>query len=570
MHGAPSARRSIARETGAVAGESPGRWRVGQRVAGRVPSISVVGLFSATRGLAALAVAFLFLLASCSPATSSVPATEDFSPAASVSSTDSSPVSSPGAAAWTVAENAKAGTQEWRIGEGLVATDAELAGYADTTSVLPGQSFGLYVTSTLGAVTVDAYRVGSYGGAGGRRVWQSQPFAGVRQSDPVIEPGNMVVAKWDKSLDVPTTGWPEGSYLLKLTASGRSRYVVMMVRSPSTAGRLVLLSAVTTHQAYNTWGGFSLYRRGDGQRAVRVSFDRPMKGNGAGEYFIDELTAIQFIEGLGLPLGYLTSVDLDRDADVLQGASGLVSLGHDEYWSVPMRTHAKAALDRGTSLAFLGANALYWRVRLEDGLHGDRRVQVNYRDANADPEQDSPETTVKWRSRPNPEPENSLTGMMFECVPGYGAMTIQDPAFAFFAGTGVKKGDTIPGVIGMDIDRAYPIKGTAPTLTVVAHSQVQCGDRLAYSDMTYYSTGKAGVWATGTMAWMQVLAGPSSTLGTTEASVAFVRKVTENGLREMAKGQGHGGLKTRPNLAELNASKTPNAGSGGGGPIYFR
>ncbi|QGF24064.1 N,N-dimethylformamidase beta subunit family domain-containing protein [Raineyella fluvialis] len=465
---------------------------------------------------------------------------------------------------WTVTENAKPGTGDWEIDSSAVAGDAQLAGYADHTSVLPGESFGLFVTSTLGDVAVAAYRVGAYGGAGARLVWQApQPIKAVKQPDPVIEADHMVVAKWAKTTDVATTDWPEGSYLLKLTAGGKSRYVPVTVRSRSTAGRLVIVNAVITDQAYNDWGGYSLYDGPGDSRSTRVSFDRPQKGNGAQQFFGDELAPIQLAEGLGVDLAYVTSVDLDREPDLLNGASGMVSMGHDEYWTVPERTAVEKARDSGTSLAFLGANAVYWRVRLEDGQTGDRRVVVGYKNT-SDPKKNAVNTTVMWRSQPYPHPENSLTGMLYECFPAYGDMVIQDPTFPLFDGTGVKKGDKIPGVVGIEIDRAYPIPGTPDALTVAAHSPVTCGsNKHTYSDMTYYSTGKAGVWATGSMMWVKVLNGPNGKYNITDASVTFVRRVMENAFRQMAKGNGKGALQTTPNLSGLNASASTSTGTGG-------
>ena len=514
-----------------------------------------MGTRSAVRRLTvAVLVTSILALVACTAI--SPPSTDSPSSATAASTSPTQP--------WTVAENAKPGTSDWRIPDSSVASDAELAGYADHTSVLPGETFGLFVTSTLGDVTVAAYRVGAYGEAGGRLVWQSQPLQGIRQPDPVVEADQMVVAKWSKTTDIATTDWPEGSYLLKLTASGKSRYVPVTVRSRSTAGRLVLVNAVITYQAYNTWGGSSLYTGSDNTRAGRVSFDRPQKGNGAQQFFGDELAVIQLAEGLGLDLAYLTSVDLDREPDVLLGASGMVSMGHDEYWTVAMRTGVEKARDSGTSLAFLGANAVYWRVRLEEGLTGDRRVLVGYKDAGADPKKNAADTTVKWRSQPLPDPENSLVGMLYECFPAYGDMVIQDPDFPLFAGTGVTKGDRIPGVVGIEIDRAYPVQGTPASLSVVAHSPVTCGaDKQTYADMTYYTTGDAGVWATGSMMWVKVLNGPNAKYGITDTSVAFVKRVTENALVEMAKGNAHGGLATTPNLADLNASTSTATGTGG-------
>src|SRR5207244_9533745 len=103
--------------------------------------------------------------------------------------------------------------------------------------------------------------MGWYGGDLARLVWLSPGVRGRSQPGAkIIQPGSMAVAPWRPSLTVPTTGWPPGSYLLRLDAStGVQRYVPIVIRSASVAGRVVLVSAVTSYQAYNGWGGYSLY-----------------------------------------------------------------------------------------------------------------------------------------------------------------------------------------------------------------------------------------------------------------------------------------------------------------------
>ena len=38
-----------------------------------------------------------------------------------------------------------------------------------------------------------------------------------------------------------------------------------------------------------------------------------------------------------MPLSYFTNLDLHTMPDALDGARGLVSMGHDEYWTTTMR-----------------------------------------------------------------------------------------------------------------------------------------------------------------------------------------------------------------------------------------
>src|SRR5215470_1562361 len=118
-----------------------------------------------------------------------------------------------------MAENQRPGTSAWRITH-LGAPDA-INGYADQQSVLPGQSFRLYVSTTAKSFQVKAFRFGWYHGHQARLVWTSPPARGQRQTAIRTAPGtHLVTAPWRPSLTVTTTGWPPGSYLLRLDASG--------------------------------------------------------------------------------------------------------------------------------------------------------------------------------------------------------------------------------------------------------------------------------------------------------------------------------------------------------------
>lgn len=473
-----------------------------------------------------------------------------------------------GSAAWTRRENARAGSTAWRIPPAEVAGDHSLAGYADHVSVVPGGRFRLFVSSPRGAVTVRAFRLGWYDGDGARLVWRSRPFRPGKQARPRLLAGRTVVARWRPSLTVSTTGWPEGTYLLLLRAAdGREKYVPLTVRSTRTTGALVLLNAVTTYEAYNDWGGYSLYRGADGRRAYRVSFDRPYDGNGATQLRGFEAATIQRAERQGLPLAYATSLDLDRHPHLLDGARGVVSMGHDEYWTVAMRRAVQRARDRGTNVAFLGANADYWRVRFAPGLHGADRMLVGYKSdaAVADPVRDAPDTTAMWRQPPHSNPENSLTGQLYECFPAHGPLVVRDPRFFLFRGTGARSGSAYAGLVGTEIDRAYPIRGTPRDLQVVAHSPVACDDTgTTYSDLTYYTTRSgAGVVDTGTMLWVRALRGPSPVEGIDARTSRFVRRVTANLWAAMATGPMGRAHPSHGDLAALHASPFTRTGTGG-------
>src|SRR6266700_770418 len=212
----------------------------------------------------------------------------------------SAPTSAPSATGraappFPVAENTRPGTSAWRITH-LRAADA-IDGYADQQSVLPGQDFRLYVSTTASSFRVDAFRFGWYSGHLARLVWASAQVRGRRQTAVRIAAG--------------------------------------------TAGAVVILNDNTTWQAYNAWGGYSLYQGPDGlpsDRGYAVSFDRPYDQNGAGRFLFFDQAALALAERTGIPLAYETDVDLDQHPGLLAGARAVITLGHDEYYSQTMRS----------------------------------------------------------------------------------------------------------------------------------------------------------------------------------------------------------------------------------------
>lgn len=444
-------------------------------------------------------------------------------------------------------ESARPGNADWAIRD--AGHPDAIEGYADRTSVLPGERFGLYVSTTAPGFTVSAYRMGWYGGARARRVWTSDHLPGGRQAAATVDPETrMVRTVWTKTTTVDTKDWPEGSYLLRLDADGGAgqRYVPVTVRSRSTAGRTVIVNAAATWQAYNEWGGYSLYNGPSGSyetRSLQVTFDRPYQyANGAGLFLVYEAPLIALAESLGIPLAYTTGIEVAADPALLGGASAVLSLGHDEYWSPEQRQHVTAARDAGTNLAILGANCCFRRVRYDPSPLGPDRTVVCYKTAyKADPgfRAGKPATT-DFRAAPGADPESSLLGVIYDGYPVDAPYVITNPGHWLFAGTGATAGDSFAHLVGVEYDRVNSAYPTPSPIEVLAHSPVVCEGRHSFSDSAYYTTpGGAGVFASGTMRWVESLdaSGPGGTSadhGMDARTAAMTRKVTENLLRAFA------------------------------------
>jgi hypothetical protein len=475
------------------------------------------------------------------------------------------------------AENAQPGAPAWKNGIDSGA-DHGIEGYADQVAVTSGQSFKLYVNTAAPQFTATAFRIGYYGGAQGRQVWKSAPTPGKTQPPASVRPQvNTVSTNWQPSLTVTTSGWPEGSYLIRLDAMvGKvkgARFVPVTVRSTSTAGKVVLINAVTTWQAYNEYGGYDLYSGGPkndyGHRARIVSFDRPYDTTGADRFQTYEQSSIVFAEKLaaanGFQLAYATDLDLQENPALFQGARAIITLGHDEYWSTQMRQTVTQARDTGTNVAFLGANAVFRHIRFEDSPLGKDRIQVDYKDAAEDPMHvtDPAESTQDWRNPPQPRPENVLTGVYYECNPANANLVVFDPASWLLAGTGAKAGQSFKGLVGVEYDRVVADGTTPHPIQAISHSPITCRGKASYSDAAYYTVPSgAGVFSTGTMRWNCALIDGGCTDKLDAAAHAFAQKVTANVLLAFAAGPAGTAHPAVDNTARLR----PAPGEGGVAP----
>ncbi len=367
-------------------------------------------------------------------------------------------------------ENARAGDTGWS-GDG----GGDIQVYASQTSVEPGEPIDVHV-STANAYRVEVYRLGWYGGAGGRLVVQTPSKQGAVRAVPPQPAltGPPLRAAWP-TMDIVSTdsSWVSGYYEIRaVVTSGRdagaagTTFVIVRESVHSPASQILVQVPVNTWQAYNQWGGKSLYPF-DGPQAYRVSFDRPF-GKYTQSPFFAEIQLVRFLEREGYDVSYQADVDTDTRPDSLLAHRLVMTAGHDEYWSRAMRDGFDAALAAGTNLAFMGSNTGYWQIRYED----DHRTIVEYRDPALDPEADPLAKTVLFRDLGRPE--CMLEGVEHRWLPahqeGEHDFTVAAPETdPWLTGTGLHPGDQIGGVVGDEWDGLNPVSGLCvhPGLTVL-------------------------------------------------------------------------------------------------------
>lgn len=277
------------------------------------------------------------------------------------------------------AENEKTGTSGWLLEKTRVDPKTKyrcpwIEGYCSHTSIRAGQTLSIMVsTNPPSSFVVDLYRLGYYQGMGGRHLVRLGPFRGKVQPDPEIGEERLRECRWEPAttLTIPKD-WPSGVYLGKLTAEREKlqSYIVFIVSDDRPCDFLFQCSD-TTWSAYNRWPSqWSLYD--DGKKewywgpGVRVSWDRPYGkycqvvdaplSQGSGEYLLWEFPLAFWMEKEGYDVSYISNVDTHADAKGLLRAKGLLSVGHDEYWSLDIFQNVKAAISAGINVAFLSGN----------------------------------------------------------------------------------------------------------------------------------------------------------------------------------------------------------------------
>jgi methionine-rich copper-binding protein CopC len=345
-----------------------------------------------------------------------------------------------------VTENALPGNpqSEWGInGSG----DPTLQGYATNFSVNKGETVSFKITDeTLAAYRIDIYRIGYYQGNGARRVATIPSSQTLRQNQPaplytaatnLVDAGNWAVsASWA----VPATA-VSGVHIARLVRedTGSASHIIFVVRDDTSQSDILFQTADTTWQAYNGWGGWSLYGGTNGNRAYKVSYNRPFNTrtntvNGRDFFFGVEYAQVRWLEANGYNVSYFSGLDGDRYGSEILEHKTYMTAGHDEYWSGPQRNAVQAARDAGVNLAFFTGNDMYWKVRWEnstDGSNTPYRTMVGYKESLADAKIDPNPTswTGLWRdARFSPpadggKPENALTGTIWTVNRGPGGET---------------------------------------------------------------------------------------------------------------------------------------------------
>jgi hypothetical protein len=428
---------------------------------------------------------------------------------------------------WVARENAKAGDTGWDRGipiqyagdfagkeskmrkggpfrPWLVPSVVESGpeGWFSAPSATCAQSVGLHISGTGAPVTIKVFRMGFYGGAGARLISQTttKPIPHFSVIGPSKPPESLLTTAWPTAWDFKVTHQTlPGQYLIRLDdRNGESNFVPIMVTNPDSKDPVTFISSVLTWQAYNEWGGYSLYKgpnRTRHTRAMVVSFDRPYDGDGAGQFRYMEFPVVRLAEKLGIDLNYITDLGLSKNVPSLVNTKSIVYGGHGEYWTTQMRVALDSAVSRGINLISFGGNAGYNRPRLQAN---DRQL-VMWRGAASDPNRKDPIlATTRWRSSPIHNPESTLLGAQYVGLGVNGDYVIAHPMRWPFSV--MKHPIVLRGVVGREVDS--PLYAIGPAVEDLAWAEIKLHGKPITAMATYYTNSKnAGILDIATNGW---------------------------------------------------------------------
>lgn len=462
-----------------------------------------------------------------------------------------------------VSENAKPGTTDWILTKVTRHTDepydqgwhrrTEVEGYVSHMSIKHGDSLKIYVSTNPGVdYKIDIYRMGYYGGKGGRLMTTLSPLKGlaqgINQKTPVDGEYHIMECNWKVSAQIQIPeDWVSGVYLGKLSVwreKEAEAYFIFVVRDDRKTDLLFQVSDFTW-QSYNRWPQWrSMYDSPNNPWGTRsaetyaAGFDRPYAlfwngfpagfeplTNGSGEFLMTEFPLAFWLEKEGYDVSYISQMDVHNDGPNLLRGKVYLSVGHDEYLTEECYDNILKARDAGVNLAFLCGNSVSGRVELLPGKDGrpDRGMRyIGHVTGNLD--------------------EVEMMGATSYGV-GMADWTCAAPDHWAFEGTGMKKGDFVPQLVGWEYHGA-PLAQNHKDLVVLASGPVTNyngvpGKRLRTYDTTIYTAPKGNyVFNAATCWWNKVLSAPPAYINPPfidhfQKGDERIRRITKNILDRM-------------------------------------
>jgi len=440
-------------------------------------------------------------------------------------------------------------------------------GYTNDLSYAPGEEVAFHLSTTASKVSITIERLG----ATDVKVWEKPDVPG--SSHPIPDQASSHGCNWPEAfrLKIPAD-WQSGYYQATLEVSDHggkfvqrgkrtarsTLFFVVRSANPGKDTKILLQLSTNTYNAYTNWGGHSLYsyHDRDGVQGHRVSFHRPQSS----QFGVWEQHFVRWAEAAGYKIDYAANNDLEFHPEILPHYRLVLSVGHDEYWSTPMRDNLEKYIADGGNVAFFSGNTCCWQVRSEDDGQALTCWKQWY---NLDPlyrTGDPKLLSTLWSHHLVGRTENSLTGVGFmwggyqrshgQFMDGPGSYEVHRPDHWIFADTNLKRGDRFGGqdtIVGYECDGCeiewkdglpHPTHndGTPKSFTILSTCPARWApgdsfwyerfptDRIGASVLGLYTQGGT-VFTTGSTDWSHGLRGKDP----------IVEQITKNILDRLSK-----------------------------------
>jgi N,N-dimethylformamidase len=329
----------------------------------------------------------------------------------------------------------------------LISNTSSIEGYTDEISYFPGDTINLYINSQSKLFNIKLKR----------QSIKSQVFLARKVNNGIVQNYNQCSYRdgcdWMVTNRIIVPKNTKSGYFTIHLSSKHGEFSVPIIVKSKINNDILCVASTNTWHAYNRWGGASFYNYSIKETcktktsSTQLSFQRPLdvvgKLNYQGHLFDAELALLHWLEKEKIRFDVLTDKDIHDNPKLLQKYSLVMLNTHNEYWTEESLDGIDDYLDLGGSLAYLGANGLYWKVTIyDDVMECQKQNRIHQSDSTKG---------GKWISLGRPEAKT--IGVSYS-KPGYNTympyVVVNDNHW-IFENTGLRNGD----LFGASLNRKY-------------------------------------------------------------------------------------------------------------------
>ena len=166
------------------------------------------------------------------------------------------------------------------------------------------------------------------------------------------------------------SSFEKGYYNIQLKSlTGNIFEIYFLVGDNKNDGEIAYLSNVSTWNAYNYWGGKSLYKNAvDDKNVYYVSTLRPNVSYNFDHNIDIEANGFYWLKKQNYNVDVYPDYILEQNPKLLENKKVIVLPYHAEYFSFEMYSNLEKLIYDGRSLLALGANQIYWKIKWRDNF----------------------------------------------------------------------------------------------------------------------------------------------------------------------------------------------------------